>query len=127
MGSKFPDTETLLPANPTVGVKLVIVGRFVVVTVKDPLDVADPAGAVTATVPAVAPVGTVVINLVGVAETTVAAVPLNVTEFWLGVLLKLVPLTVTVLPTGPLLGTREMMVTCARDGRVIEVILPTAS
>ena len=54
-----PVMVTEVPARPVVGEKLVMVGvRFVVTTKGDGLD-ADPAGDVTATVPVVAPVGTV--------------------------------------------------------------------
>ena len=54
-----PVMVTDVPAKPVVGEKLVIVGvRLVVTTKGDELD-AEPAGDVTATVPVVAPVGTV--------------------------------------------------------------------
>jgi hypothetical protein len=71
--------------------------------------VADPAGAVTAIDPVVAPAGTVVTICVAVDAVTVAFVPLNVTVFWPGVALNPVPAMVTGVPTGPLPGDTAMM------------------
>jgi len=93
VGSKFvPVTDTAVPGVPIAGVKLVIVGSpLVAVTVNGaPLE-ADPAGAVTPIAPVVAPAGTVTTSWVALAEDTVAAVPLKVTVFWLGVGLNPVP------------------------------------
>lgn len=53
--------------------------------------VAVPEGAVTLIGPVLAPLGTAVTMLVVVDDVTVAAVPLNVTAFWLAVALKPVP------------------------------------
>jgi len=44
---------------------------------------------------------------------TVAAVPLKVTAFWLGVVLKPVPKMVTGVPTGPRFGLNSIMDTCS--------------
>src|SRR5258706_13402134 len=72
-----------------------------VVTVNEPDDVAVPPGVTTETGPVVAPLGTEVeIWLASVIE-NVAAVPLN---FTLVAPLKFVSVSVTLGPTGPLLG-----------------------
>lgn len=87
-----PVMLTDAPGSPVFGVKLVMVGSSAfAVTVNGVALAAEPAGAVTLIDPVVAADGTVATICVPVAETTVAAVPLNVTVFWLGVLLKLVP------------------------------------
>ena len=72
-----PVMTTDVPAAPPAGVKLVIYGP----TVKVPVLVTVPPGAVTAIVPVVAPVGTLVV--IWVSETTVnrAALPLKLTDF----------------------------------------------
>jgi hypothetical protein len=82
-----------LPGSARAGVKLVMVGGpdRVPPTVKGILLVAEPDGVVTAMGPVVAPAGTLVTICVRVDDETLAAVPLNVTAFWLGVVLKPVP------------------------------------
>ena len=69
--------------------------------------VAVPLGVVTLIFPVVAPAGTAV--LICVLDTTakLAEVPLN---FTLVVPVKLVPVTVTAAPTGPLIGLNEVIV-----------------
>jgi hypothetical protein len=100
-----PEIVRLVPGAATVGVKLVIVGAPVdVVTVKLELVVNVPAGVVMLMVPFVAPDGTVVTIWFAVAELIVADVPLKLTASLLMVVLKPVPLMVTVVPTGPLVG-----------------------
>ena len=100
-----PVTVTSMPTGPLVGLNEVIVGACV--TVKSPKLVAVPAGFVTLIFPVVAPTGTVV--LICVLDTTVkpAEVPLN---FTLVVPVKLVRVTVTAVPTGPLIGLKEVIV-----------------
>src|SRR5215831_2403141 len=96
------------PARPTEGVNPVIVGAPAVeVTTNDELLVAEPPGAVTLIAPLVAPTGTFTTNWLAVADATVAAVPLNVTVFWLGVVLNPIPEMVTDAPTGPWPGVNE--------------------
>jgi hypothetical protein len=113
---------------PIIGLKLAIVGwPPLAETVKGVAEVAVPAGEVTEIVPVVEPFGTVATNCVALAAVTVAAVPLKSTVFWLGVALKAVPLRVTVVPTGPLVGTNPMIETCDDEFREIESRLPTAS
>ena len=127
--SKFvPVIVTAVPAVPIVGVNPVIVGAPVpAVTVNGVLLVAEPPGAVTVIGPVVAPAGTLATICVAVAEVTVPAVPLNVTVFWLAVVLNPVPLMVTEVPTGPLFGVKPMMETWVAELREIERRLPTAS
>ena len=76
-----PVILTLVPAVPTVGVKLVTVGAPGVPTMNDVLLVAVPEGVVTLIGPVVAPTGTVVTISLAVAEVTFAATPLKVTVF----------------------------------------------
>jgi len=91
-GSKFvPVIVTLVPVTPIVGVKLVMVGKPAAPTTNGVLLVTFPEGVVTEMGPVVAPAGTLVLIFVVVAAVTVAATPLNVTVFWLAVVLKPVP------------------------------------
>src|SRR5947208_929285 len=96
-----PLMVTLVPTGPLPGVKLVIVGGLI--TVKLAALLAVPPGVVTLIGPLVAPAGTVVV--IAVAELTVklALTLLNGTAV---APLKLVPLIVTLVPTGPLLGVK---------------------
>src|SRR6266850_470423 len=96
---------TLVPAGPLAGVKPVIVGGLI--TVKLLTLLAVPPGVVTLIVPVVALVDTVA--RIEVAELTVkvAVTPLKATPV---VPLKLVPLMVTLVPTGPLAGVKLMIV-----------------
>lgn len=100
---------TEAPADPLVGLNDVIVGP--VVTVKLAELVAVPAGLVTEIFPVVAPVGTVAVILVEESTVNFAAdVPLNFTPV---APVKFVPLIVTEVPTGPLVGLNEPMVGAA--------------
>jgi hypothetical protein len=86
----------------------VIVGGPTVVTVKLPELVPVPFGVVTATLPVVAPAGTVALMLVPeLTVNVVAAVPLN---FTLVAPVKFVPVIETFVPTGPLVGVNELTV-----------------
>jgi hypothetical protein len=100
-----PLIVTLVPTGPLVGVKPVIVGAGI--TVKLVALVAVPPGVVTRSGPVVAPVGTVA--WIAVAEVTVklALTVLNVTAV---APVKFVPLIVTLLPTGPLVGVKPVIV-----------------
>jgi hypothetical protein len=123
-----PVMVTGVPGIPLVGLKFVIVGAPVpLVTVKGDELVAIPEGAVTVTAPVVAPLGTVTVSWVALADVTVAAVPLNVTVFWLVVAPKPVPVIVTAVPIGPLVGDSSMIVVCDDGWRLIERRFPTAS
>ena len=99
--------NTVVPALPLVGEKLVIFG----VTVKLlALFVLLPA-TVTEIKPVVAPAGTVTARAFAVAVVTVAATPLNFTVLLAGAFgSKLLPLIVTVVPSGPLVGEKLLIV-----------------
>src|SRR5438552_16454597 len=96
-----PLIVTVVPTRPLVGVKLVIVGGWM--TVKLLALLAVPPAVVTLIGPLEAPAGTVAV--IAVAELTVklALVPLNRTAL---APVKLVPLMVTLVPTGPLVGVK---------------------
>src|SRR5712692_8531602 len=102
-----------VPGRPMPGVNPVMVGAPppAAVTVNGLLLVTERSGLVRLMVigPVVAPVGTVVTIWLTVAEVTVAATPLNVTVFWVGVALNPVPKIVTLAPTGPLVGVNPIM------------------
>src|SRR5258706_301001 len=97
-----PLIVTLVPAGPLVGVKLVIAGGLA-----DPVNtlalVAVPPGVVTLIDPVVAPAGTVACIVVAEFTVNVALTPLNFTAV---APLKFVPLIVTLVPTGPLVGVK---------------------
>src|SRR3989442_1705909 len=89
-----------------VGVKELIAGGEAV-TVKLLALVAVPAEVVTRIGPVVAPLGTLAVIWVFEFTVKVAVVPLKVTAV---APVKLVPLIVTVVPTGPLVGVKELIV-----------------
>jgi len=122
-----PVTETAVPGVPIVGLKLVIPGRLELVTVKGVLLVADPLGVVTSISPVVAPLGTLATICVLVDEITVAAVPLNITVFWLAVALNPVPDMVTKVPMGPPWGVKLATEVVEDANRVTDRRLPMAS
>jgi len=99
-----PVIVTLVPTGPLVGEKPAIVGALgALATVKELALVAVPPGVVTVRDPVVAPVGTVVWMVVSEATVKVALVPLNATAV---APVKLDPLMVTLVPTGPLVGEK---------------------
>src|SRR6185436_12500467 len=104
-----PVIVTLVPTGPLVGANEVIVGAGggVCVTVKLPLLVAVPPGVVTPIRPVVAPVGTVARICVLDWTLKPAEVPLKRT---LVAPVKFVPVIVTLVPTGPLVGANEVIV-----------------
>src|SRR5437016_2261686 len=109
-----PLIVTLVPTAPLVGAKLVIVGGGLeTVTVKLPALLAVPPAVVTLTGPVVAPAGTVAV--IALAEFTVkfALVPLNCTAV---APVKFVPLIVTLVPTGPLVGAKLVIVGAFESG-----------
>jgi hypothetical protein len=111
VASKFvPVTVTDVPMGPLKGENVVIVGTK---TVKLLLLVPVWLPTVTAILPVVAAVGTVATICVVLAEVTVAAVPLNLTVSLDLVALKLVPFTVTEVPTVPLVGANPATVGAA--------------
>jgi len=100
-----PLMVTLVPAGPLVGAKLVIVGGGT--TVNAALLVAVPAGVVTLSGPVVAPAGTVAWIVVSEVTVKVALTLLKATAV---APVKFVPLIVTLVPTGPLLGVKPVIV-----------------
>ena len=103
-----PVMVTEVPTGPLVGLKeLMLGGAGGVVTVKLLALVAVPPGVLTWIGPLVAPLGTVAVIWVLVFTVKLAAVPLKVTAV---APVKLVPLIVTEVPTGPLLGVNELIV-----------------
>src|SRR5207253_1320832 len=91
------------------------------ITTKEPVEVALPKDVVTVIRPVVVFVGTVAtievalitLRLVAEAEVTVAVTPLNLTSFLLATGSKFVPVIVTAVPGGPLLGVKLVMVGAA--------------
>jgi hypothetical protein len=118
-----PLIVTEVPTGPDIGENDEIVG-LAVVTVNLWALVAVPPGVVTEILPVVAPEGTTAV--IFVAELTVndvALTPLNFTDVVVNpVPLKFVPLIVTVVPTGPLVGENEEIVGA---GAVVEVTVKT--
>jgi hypothetical protein len=100
-----PLIVTVVPTGPMVGAKIVIVGGFT--TVNAPLLVAVPAGVVTLIGPVVARAGTVAWIAVSEVTAKLAPRPLNATAV---APVKLVPLMVTLVPTGPLVGAKIVIV-----------------
>ena len=100
----FPEMITDAPTAPLAGLNPVIDG--VGSTVKSLTLVTVTPLTVTEIFPKVAPAGTVVVMLVAVEEETAAAIPLKRTTFSVGVMLKFVPVIVTVVPSAPLLGVK---------------------
>ncbi|MGA7827829.1 MAG: hypothetical protein WCA04_09220, partial [Geobacteraceae bacterium] len=112
-----PVMVTVVPGSPNKGATAVMAAPGV--TVKLAGDVAVLLPTITVTDPVVAPAGTVVTIWVAVELVTTAAVPLNITMLLAGVVLKLVPVMVTVVPGGPEDGAREVIV-----GAGVELLLP---
>jgi hypothetical protein len=104
-----PVIVTLVPTDPDVGLRVVIVGGCAgTVTVKlTPLLATPPT--VTTTFPVVAPVGTVATMLVALQLVAVVAVPLNLTVLVPWVAPKFAPAIVTLAPTNPDVGLKLVM------------------
>jgi hypothetical protein len=101
-----PLIVTMVPTGPLVGVKLVMVGAGVV-TVKLVVLLTVPPDVVTLMGPVVAPLGTVAEIEVEEVTVKLALVPLNRTAV---APVKFVPLIVTLVPTGPLVGEKLVIV-----------------
>src|ERR1700676_3179479 len=91
------------------------------VTVKSCELVAVPSGVVTWILPVFAPVGTVAVIMVSEFKVNVAFTPPNVT---LVAPVKLVPLIVTCVPTGPLVGLKLTMEDRTRNFRLLVSLPP---
>jgi hypothetical protein len=88
--------------------------------VNTPELVSEPPGVVTEILPVSAPDGTVVVILVSELIRNVAGVPPNLTEVAPA---KPVPLIVTAVPTGPLVGENEVIVGAAAHAGVATAIV----
>ena len=125
-GMKFvPVRVTAVPTGPPVGVNELIVGG-----VEDPVSVnvlaltPVPAVVVTLRLPVVAPLGT--LACIWVSESTVtrvAGVPFKAT--WVAPVTKLVPVRVTAVPTGPLVGVNDVIVGGVEDPVSVNVLALT--
>jgi hypothetical protein len=114
-----PVIVTDVPTGALVGEKEVTVGLAEAVTVKCWELVAVPSGVVTLIGPVVASEGTVALILVFEVALKVADTPLNVT---LVAAIRSVPVIVTDVPTGPLIGENEEIVgAAAQDGGAIAI------
>jgi len=102
-----PVIVTTVPTGPLVGEKEVMVGDPGAVTVNHSELVAVPFGVVTEMGPLMAPEGTVAVIRVEESTVKVAEVFLNFTSV---APVKLVPTMVTAVPTGPLIGEKDVMV-----------------
>lgn len=115
-----PLMVTTVPTGPLVGVNEVIDGA--VVTVKSDALVAVPPGVVTVIFPVTAPLGTLAVIRVPApfTENVAAATPPNFTEVAPA---KPVPLIVTEVPTGPLVGEKDVIVGVGAPVTVKSVVL----
>jgi hypothetical protein len=115
-----PVMVTVVPNVPELGEKEIIVGTGPQLTTKLFELLTDPPDVVTEILPVIALVGTVTVIEVAVLETTTAVTvvrskpsgvsALNFTVLFAGVVLKFVPVMVTVVPTGPEVGVKDVMV-----------------
>jgi hypothetical protein len=113
-----PKIITLVPIGPLGGEKPLIVGAPE--TVKLPVLIAVPPAVVTVIGPLVAPVGTLASTSVSEATMNVdALVPLKVT---LVALLKFVPKTAIVAPTGPAVGAKPLMVGTGTTVKLVALV-----
>jgi hypothetical protein len=119
-----PVIVTTVLTGPLEGVKLVMVGNtddivklLALVTVLHPI--------VTEMGPVVAPAGTLVVIVVVVLAVTVADVPLNATTLFAGVVLKFVPLIVTLVPVVPLVG-EKLVIVCDADEAALSFCMNAA-
>jgi hypothetical protein len=107
--------------------KLAIVGPPAVVTTKSSALTVVLPPTVTATLPVLAPAGTVAVSDVADASETAAATPLNETLLSAAVALNPLPVIVTAVPDGPLPGEKSESVIGAGLTRWIAMMLPAAS
>src|SRR5437016_831208 len=99
-----PVIVTAVPTGPEVGFRLVMAGADEVTVKLTPLLAIPPT--VTTTLPVVAPLGTDATMLVALQLVVLAVVPFKVT---VPVVPKFVPVMVTAVPTGPVVGFRLVM------------------
>ena len=109
-GEKFvPVIATRVPAQPSLGAKAVMVGGTTIV--KTLAVVTDLPPTSTLIVPVTVPGMIVIPSVLVVAESTVAGVPPTVTRLSAGVAENPDPPIVTWVPTGPMAGVNDVMVT----------------
>ena len=113
-----PVITTEVPTGPLVGVKLATVGARI--TVKLLALVAVPPGVVMATVPLVAPVGTVAV--IWVAELTVKVVALTPLNRTAVAPVRLVPVITTEVPTGPDEGVKLLIVRARATVKLLALV-----
>jgi hypothetical protein len=113
------------PGAPLVGEKLVMAGVGNTVNVPALVTVMPVPLTKTEIVPVVAPTGTVTVSDVDVDPVTVARVPLKRTVLLAGVVLKLVPVMVTVAPTAPLVGEKLVMVGAGTTSKLAALVTVT--
>ena len=101
-----PVMATPVPTGPLLGLNELIVGSAPV-TVKALALSTEPPGVVTLILPVVAPLGTLVLIWVSETIPKLAVVPLKVT--WVAPV-KFVPVMVTAVPTGPLVGVNKVII-----------------
>jgi hypothetical protein len=103
----LPVIVTNVPTGPVLGLTLLMLGADEVTVKPTPLLPTPPT--LTTTGPVVAPLGTGTTMLVALQLVGVPAVPLKVTVLVLCVAPKLLPVIVTNVPTGPVLGLALLM------------------
>src|SRR5262249_382696 len=118
-----PVSVTDAPTCPLPGEKLVIVGAGVAtLTVKFVAEVAVPCGVTIVIFPVTALAGTVILTLAPLTtENVLPATPPTVTEV---APLKFDPVTLTVVPTAPLVGLKLLMLGVATGCGGVELVLP---
>ncbi len=118
-----PEIITVAPTAPLVGLVFVMVG--VGSTVKFEEDVTVTPLNVKEINPVVAPTGTVVVMEVVVEALTVAGVPLKLIMFSTGLVLKFVPVMVTVAPTAPVEGAKPVIDGDAKTVKLSTLVMVT--
>jgi hypothetical protein len=116
----LPVMVTTVPMAPLAGAKLAMLGAGAC-TVKLLAERAFPPAVVTEILPLVAPLGTVAAICVALFTVKLAAVPLNATML---APLRLVPVMVTVIPTGPLAGVKLATLGADAGGGALDCMLP---
>jgi hypothetical protein len=118
-----PVMTTSAPTAPLAGLNPVIVG-FPKTVKSFELVMVTPL-VVTVIGPVVAPLGTVTVMLVVVDEITVALTPLNLTTLLTAVVLKFVPVIITVAPGAPLDGVKPVKVGIGNTVKLVAVVIAT--
>jgi hypothetical protein len=118
-----PVIITIAPGAPLTGLKSVIVG--VGITVKSEELVTVIPFNVNEIFPVAAPDGTVVVMFVDVEPVTVVGIPLNMTTLFAGVVLKFVPVIITLAPTAPLVGVKVVIVGVGNTVKFDELVIVT--